>query len=122
MLPKARQIIEGVRALFQDPKRHTTGEPARDERGRAIDYLSPYATCFCFVGAVSRVAHDLGASIWEREAAERELSHTIQLLTDSRAYSLVGVNENGVPVVGDDGRLLTGREGVLRVCDVALAG
>lgn len=54
-------VLDGMLALLADPKRWTKGEFARDGHGGRVGSGSPEASCWCLLGAKSKVGDDLFA-------------------------------------------------------------
>lgn len=57
----SKQVVEDLKAareLISDPKRWTQGVSARDALGESVSSGSDDATCFCAIGALTRVTGD----------------------------------------------------------------
>jgi hypothetical protein len=53
-----KQILIDARKLIEKPENWTQGTFARDAQGKAEYSCSPYATCWCAVGALHKVCED----------------------------------------------------------------
>lgn len=58
------QKFKSLQELFEDEKRWTKGEYARDEKGFRVDSNSKEAVCWCLSGACSAVYRHAGLAIW----------------------------------------------------------
>jgi len=55
-----REVLEKAFPLIQNPDTFTKDYLARDEGNIPIEPTNPHAVCWCSVGAVMKVANDMG--------------------------------------------------------------
>lgn len=54
-----REVLIAAKALIDTPEKWTQGWYAKDANGKHISDQSPDATCFCSIGAMWAVAHEI---------------------------------------------------------------
>lgn len=54
-----KDFLQAIKNLLQDRNAWTQGTFARDDRENSTYPRGPHAVCFCLVGAVSKVTHNL---------------------------------------------------------------
>lgn len=101
--------LRAARNKIARPENWTKKSLARDAAGSLVDYTSPYACCFCIVGAVIVTSPNPGrtaADIWGWDAR----SEALRLLGEA-------ANTNFLPTFNDNAT----HDGVLAVFDEAIA-
>jgi hypothetical protein len=81
---KPSEILIAARALIDTPDKWTTGRLSRTKDGKATDYWSEDATCFCVLGAIFRAnrrTYEGFRMPEDRCAAEMEAERAIQRAT-----------------------------------------
>jgi hypothetical protein len=91
----SKQALTQARALIENPANWTTGNYARDDKGKPTDPSYPNATCFCAIGALVKVnGVDLGFSDMPglaelRLAADRSgLGRNVTHINDSLGHQV----------------------------------